>query len=143
MGVYHSCVPLRMKPLTLGWYLPLLVCNIPGALQPSESHSAFPPDIPPISEEAHCTSHRAVRLHPLVNRALHAPPKHVEAGSKVMQLKRTEDATWEDLDSKFCGDLLNNLCLSCLSYRGLVMRVCRSSMVSVSKKAKRKRLSNT
>lgn len=27
----------RMNPCTLGWYLPLLVKDVPGALQPSES----------------------------------------------------------------------------------------------------------
>jgi len=29
----HWC---RMNPCTLGWYLPLLVRDVPGALQPSE-----------------------------------------------------------------------------------------------------------
>lgn len=29
----------RMNPCTLGWYLPLLVKDVPGALQPSESRS--------------------------------------------------------------------------------------------------------
>lgn len=27
-----------MNPCTLGWYLPLLVKDVPGALQPSERH---------------------------------------------------------------------------------------------------------
>jgi hypothetical protein len=30
----------RMNPCTLGWYLPLLVKDVPGALQPSESKSS-------------------------------------------------------------------------------------------------------
>jgi len=29
-----------MNPCTLGWYLPLLVKDVPGALQPSESKSS-------------------------------------------------------------------------------------------------------
>jgi hypothetical protein len=29
-----------MNPCTLGWYLPLLVKDVPGALQPSESRSS-------------------------------------------------------------------------------------------------------
>lgn len=28
-----------MNPCTLGWYLPLLVKDVPGALQPSEGHA--------------------------------------------------------------------------------------------------------
>lgn len=31
----------RMNPCTLGWYLPLLVKDVPGALQPSESKGSI------------------------------------------------------------------------------------------------------
>lgn len=110
-----------MNPSTLGWYLPLLVRDIPGALQPSESRGAFPPVILPISEEeVDCTRHSAVRLHPFADRA----DQRVEADSKATQSKRTENATWEDLDSKFRRDLPNDSYLGRLSYRGLVMRAC-------------------
>lgn len=33
-------VNYRMNPCTLGWYLPLLVKDVPGALQPSESRNS-------------------------------------------------------------------------------------------------------
>ena len=36
----HVC---RMNPCTLGWYLPLLVRDVPGALQPSENGDEHEP----------------------------------------------------------------------------------------------------
>ncbi|KAF8305207.1 L domain-like protein [Clavulina sp. PMI_390] len=35
-------IDVRMNPATLGWYLPLLVRDVPGALQPSESGTSYP-----------------------------------------------------------------------------------------------------
>lgn len=120
----------RMNPSTLGWYLPLLVRDIPGALQPSESGGALPPLISPLSdteEEVDRTTNSAVRLHPFADRGNRGLSR--VTNSKATSSKRTENATWEDLDSKFRRDLPNDSYLGRLSYRGLVMRACPSVQI--------------
>jgi len=42
---------IRMNPCTLGWYLPLLVKDVPGALQPSEGNGDRGDDIEPRSRK--------------------------------------------------------------------------------------------
>lgn len=115
-----------MNPSTLGWYLPLLVRDIPGALQPSESGSTFPQLLPNPSnsdqeEEVDRTTYSAVRLHPYASRASKA---NRAAGKPDPKGKAKQAATWEDLDAKFRRDLPNDSYLGRLSYRGLVMRAC-------------------
>lgn len=41
----------RMNPCTLGWYLPLLVKDLPGALQPSERNGSSEGDVYPRGEK--------------------------------------------------------------------------------------------
>lgn len=121
-----------MNPSTLGWYLPLLVRDIPGALQPSEHGASFPSPDQPHSDAERDDEDRiaysAVRLHPFSNRTRQSavPRRGTEALANVVaaKSKRGQDATWEDLDSKFRRDLPNDSYLGRLSYRGLVMRAC-------------------
>lgn len=115
-----------MNPSTLGWYLPLLVRDIPGALQPSESGSALPPLHPSTSdleEEVDRTTYSAVRLHPFAAAASRMATA-TRAQVPVPKPKKNQNPTWEDLDSKFRRDLPNDSYLGRLSYRGLVMRAC-------------------
>lgn len=115
-----------MNPSTLGWYLPLLVRDIPGALQPSESGGAFRFISPPsdTEEEVNRTTNSAVRLHPFADPTHRAPSQRTGAALKATLSRCTENSAWEDLDSKFRKDLPNDSYLGRLSYRGLVMRAC-------------------
>jgi hypothetical protein len=109
-----------MNPATLGWYLPLLVRDIPGALQPSESRESFTsPDHG--SEDDAQDKHSEIRLHPF---AIHRgrQSKALVAGRSKGKMSR--DTSWEDLDAKFRRDLPNDSYLERLSYRGMVMRGC-------------------
>lgn len=69
-----------------------------------------------------------MRLHPFSKRAREATGSRRTAdapGSAAAgKSKRGQNATWEDLDSKFRRDLPNDSYLGRLSYRGLVMRAC-------------------
>lgn len=118
-----------MNPSTLGWYLPLLVRDIPGALQPSEYGTSFPLLHQPSDEEndANRTTNSAVRLHPFADRARGSTFRRTADNHEELaapKSKRGQDATWEDLDAKFRRDLPNDSYLGRLSYRGLVMRAC-------------------
>ncbi|KAI0061603.1 hypothetical protein BV25DRAFT_1805264 [Artomyces pyxidatus] len=94
----------RMNPCTLGWYLPLLVKDVPGALQPSEpagSDGGAAPNADP--ETTAMVSSRA--------RGGSGGPGGA-AGS------------WQELDAKFRRDLPDGAYVGRLAYRGLVMRAC-------------------
>ncbi|KAI0364092.1 hypothetical protein BV20DRAFT_956956 [Pilatotrama ljubarskyi] len=87
-----------MNPCTLGWYLPLLVKDLPGALQPSDgdrpSESAALAQAPGPGHGPH----RSARGRP--------------------------DVLWRELDAKFRRDLPDDAYVGRLAYRGLVMRAC-------------------
>ncbi|KDQ11108.1 hypothetical protein BOTBODRAFT_35643 [Botryobasidium botryosum FD-172 SS1] len=88
----------RMNPCTLGWYLPLLVKDASGALQPSESA--------PVGAEGG-----------------EGGESGAEGGEK-RERGRGGEATWQDLDAKFRRDLPDESYIGRLAYRGLVMCAC-------------------
>ncbi|KAF9804277.1 hypothetical protein IEO21_09440 [Rhodonia placenta] len=101
-----------MNPCTLGWYLPLLVADVPGALQPSDGDRAGAgagtgPGRP--SADAHG----------------HAMPAGGEAdASAAAPARDAGGSAWKELDAKFRRDLPDEAYVGRLVYRGLVMRAC-------------------
>ncbi|GJJ15557.1 hypothetical protein Clacol_009835 [Clathrus columnatus] len=98
----------RMNPCTLGWYLPILVQDIPGALQPSE-------DQPHSGDDTNHGSRSGL------------PKQHPSRGVKATaaaSLSRSHAQSWQELDAKFRGDLPDEAYVGRLAYRGLVMRAC-------------------
>jgi protein NUD1 len=94
-------VPLRMNPCTLGWYLPLLVRDVPGALQPSEEGTG--------------TGKTKTNL-------------DMPGGGdneKGRDRGKYSAWRWQELDSKFRRDLPDEAYVGRLAYRGLIMRACR------------------
>lgn len=84
----------RMNPFSLGWYLPLLVNDLPGALQPSE---------------------RGIALLNDADTASASPQK---------RSRGTDKPSWQDLDERFRRDLPDAIYVGRLGFRGLVMRAC-------------------
>lgn len=107
-----------MNPCTLGWYLPLLVKDVPGALQPSES--------------AHHTSEESRK--PSASKTSGPELGQKGAGTFFRGGNRgnPRDGTagvaptlsWHELDAKFRRDLPDDAYIGRLTYRGLVMRAC-------------------
>lgn len=92
-----------MNPCTLGWYLPILVRDAPGALQPSETGR-------PEGE----AKGEGVRS---------------RGGGAGAVGRHGEDNvgggySWAELDAKFRRDLPDEAYVGRLAYRGLVMRAC-------------------
>ncbi|PCH40348.1 hypothetical protein WOLCODRAFT_162289 [Wolfiporia cocos MD-104 SS10] len=92
--------PRRMNPCTLGWYLPLLVRDVPGALQPERDGA----------------------------RARAAAPAG-DAGVGPQDDRRGDagaggDAAWRELDAHFRRGLPDDAYVARLAYRGLVVRAC-------------------
>lgn len=98
-----------MNPCTLGWYLPILVQDIPGILQPSE-------DQPYSGDDAS----DGPRSGPQKRNSSHK--KHGTHGA--LPLGRSHAQSWQELDAKFRGDLPDEAYVGRLAYRGLVMRAC-------------------
>lgn len=91
-----------MNPCTLGWYLPILVQDVPGALQPSEATR---------SEKEKREVGGNDRAATKVNGGGSAAP-------------HSHGDSWQDLDAKFRRDLPDEAYVGRLAYRGLVMRAC-------------------
>jgi len=108
-------VDFRMNPCTLGWYLPLLVRDVPGALQPSE-------------EDLGTGTGKGVW-------------KDGDKGDTTGKQKYSA-WHWQELDSKFRRDLPDEAYVGRLAYRGLIMRACQGlhtlDGVEVSSKEKEK-----
>jgi len=114
-------VGLRMNPSTLGWYLPLLVHDAPGAMKPDATTSG-PLLVPPNGIDDHHGDHSAVRLHPFAStRTSHQRDGDLATAPKSGGGRLTP---WEDLDSKFRRDLPDDSYVGRLAYRGMVMRAC-------------------
>jgi hypothetical protein len=90
---------LRMNPCTLGWYLPLLVKDIPGALQPSETNANNSNDF---------------------DSSFNNSPTQNQPSST----RSKESRVWQEMDAKFRRDLPDESYIGRLAYRGLVMRAC-------------------
>lgn len=133
----------RMNPCTLGWYLPLLVKDVPGALQPSDGGNIFggsgQNDMHGSREgggrddDGHhhlsdVHSHDHQRQH--MGRNLLDGPDAVPAkpGEKKQPKAAVAAAgggwNWKELDAKFRRDLPDEAYVGRLAYRGLVMRSC-------------------
>ncbi len=108
-----------MNPCTLGWYLPLLVKDVPGALQPSEA------------------GHRVWGEHPGQGASNYSVPdsgktdeprKTARGGNRANSRDGTKGVVptlaWHELDAKFRRDLPDEAYIGRLTYRGLIMRAC-------------------
>ena len=110
-----------MNPCTLGWYLPLLVKDVPGALQPSESGRRVRGE-----HRGQGTSNHSV---PDIGNT-DKPGKMARGGNRGNP--RDGDGTkdvaptlaWHELDAKFRRDLPDEAYIGRLTYRGLIMRAC-------------------
>jgi hypothetical protein len=100
-----------MNPCTLGWYLPLLVKDVPGALQPSEAgrRGASNYSVPDLGNADE-------------------PGRTARGGNRANSRDGTKGVAptlaWHDLDAKFRRDLPDEAYIGRLTYRGLVMRAC-------------------
>ena len=94
-----------MNPCTLGWYLPILVRDVPGALQPSEAARLEGEDRRE-SGEVDWTAGRD------------------SGGGADAGRHEREEYSWQELDAKFRRDLPDEAYVGRLAYRGLVMRAC-------------------
>jgi protein NUD1 len=105
MKVDHllTCVSPRMNPCTLGWYLPLIVKDVPGALQPSE---------------------RGDRGRQEGEGQGAGGEGSASAAAADGARKERPWNSWQDLDAKFRRDLPDEAYVGRLAYRGLVMRAC-------------------
>ncbi|KAI0304542.1 hypothetical protein B0F90DRAFT_1706753 [Multifurca ochricompacta] len=130
-------VDFRMNPCTLGWYLPLLVKDVPGALQPSEAahrasgetrgQGASKPSGPDLSQKGEFGT-------------------TTRGGNKGITRDGTSGVAptlaWHELDAKFRRDLPDEAYIGRLTYRGLVMRACTKVRmldgVAVSRKEREK-----
>ncbi|KAG8930263.1 hypothetical protein FRC01_003004 [Tulasnella sp. 417] len=96
-------VDLRMNPFSLGWYLPIIVHDLRGALQPSE---------------------RGESVTGGADAAGAAESNHQVASPQKRGRNSGSAVTWQDLDNKFRRDLPDELYVARLGFRGLVMRAC-------------------
>jgi len=94
-----------MNPCTLGWYLPLLVRDVPGALQPSE-------ESPGTGKAKFNVDERTG------NKTESRSGGDGESGRYTVW-------RWQELDCKFRRDLPDEAYVGRLAYRGLIMRACR------------------
>lgn len=107
-----------MNPCTLGWYLPLLVQDVPGALQPSEGRDCRREIQGRGGSRGPGTGCAAT-----ATATATAPGPASESASGIAGVKKAR-STWEELDAKFRRDLPDAGYVGRLGYRGLVMRAC-------------------
>ena len=133
-----------MNPCTLGWYLPILVRDVPGAMPPSERGHIGPglARAGPNGDNARgangassddpSTAHRAggelaswsTRQGQGQGRAVDTKANSVGARQRNRKEPGLGGVTWQDLDAKFRRDLPDEAYAGRLGYRGLVMRAC-------------------
>jgi hypothetical protein len=108
-----------MNPCTLGWYLPLLVKDVPGALQPSEAGRRMDGD----HHDQGASDHPVPDLG---NTDKHG--KMARGGNRGNPRDGTKGVAptlaWHELDAKFRRDLPDEAYIGRLTYRGLIMRAC-------------------
>lgn len=141
-----------MNPCTLGWYLPLLVKDVPGALQPSEPGHRVRSSSSSSAQTAPSQNHQdALEQHqPAVDKAHTGERRSAPSEASTQSSNsagrekalRNSSSTWHDLDAKFRRDLPNDAYVQRLAYRGLVMKACTNIKmldgVLVSRKEKEK-----
>ncbi|KAI8971132.1 hypothetical protein BD414DRAFT_426656 [Trametes punicea] len=142
-----------MNPCTLGWYLPLLVKDLPGALQPSdgERNSATPALLPltstvgpeqglrrsslpateqdphqqpPTSDPSPHTQSSSVPSGSSSSSAGSSAPAEPKLGLDRPRERTRQDLLWREIDAKFRRDLPDDAYVGRLAYRGLVVRAC-------------------
>jgi len=103
----------------LGWYLPLLVKDVPGALQPSEAGPRG--DVENGGQGA--GKHSGPDLGEKVQ-----PGTSARGGNRGNSCDGTRGVAptlaWHELDAKFRRDLPDEAYIGRLTYRGLIMRAC-------------------
>lgn len=128
----------RMNPCTLGWYLPLLVKDVPGALQPSDGDRIKAPSGPNALSTNARDKENSGGSEPKGANNTALEPSSSPMSSSSRPASSNEDGergsprnsagsggvTWKDLDSKFRRDLPDDAYAGRLVYRGLVMRAC-------------------
>lgn len=146
-----------MNPCTLGWYLPILVKDVPGALQPSDgdrlgSHSGS--NAPSRTNARGKDGPEGSEREGANKTALESSANPMNSGSRPESSNEDREreslrnstgsggVTWKDLDSKFRRDLPDDAYAGRLVYRGLVMGACPAIRmldgVEVSEKEKEK-----
>jgi protein NUD1 len=126
-----------MNPCTLGWYLPLLVKDVPGALQPSEAANR--------SDRESRGQFSIKPSGPDLNH-LEEPGGSTRGGNRNSPRDGTNyvapTLAWHELDAKFRQDLPDEAYIGRLTYRGLIMRACQRVRmldgVAVSRKEREK-----
>lgn len=124
------CHRRRMNPCTLGWYLPILVRDVPGALQPSSEGKGGNS-----GSGGGCIGEAGDGHYPIIARGASTTntttTTTLNSTSKPMTTTiPTEPGrdiwtwSWSDLDAKFRRDLPDEAYVGRLAYRGLVMRSC-------------------
>ena len=134
-----------MNPCTLGFYLPLIVRDVPSALQPSESDGTVARRAPSASSSSSTSARRPtadVRVSPGKRRRSASPPpsssSRPSSSSSSSNPTRPTDAKaqsdaaldreraqqWRELDVQYRRDLPDAAYAARLAYRGLVMRAC-------------------
>lgn len=123
-----------MNPCTLGWYLPLIVKDVPGALQPSDGgFGGFGEDSQLPNNQQRKMKHRGhgrgpseadEREGPSAESHQHAPAPAPASPTVSSPSAPAVSWTYASLDAKFRQDLPNDAYLGRLAYRGLVMRSC-------------------
>ncbi|KAH8077035.1 hypothetical protein BXZ70DRAFT_709242 [Cristinia sonorae] len=122
----------RMNPCTLGWYLPLLVKDVPGALQPSDGERAA-------HEDGGDAGRQKSTSRNTLARSQSKPQGEASPGASDADVSEEDGSpasahpgalsgtlSWKDLDSKFRRDLPDDAYVGRLVYRGLIMRACPS-----------------
>ncbi|KAI9456147.1 hypothetical protein F5148DRAFT_984525 [Russula earlei] len=108
-----------MNPCTLGWYLPLLVKDVPGALQPSEAGPRLDVESCGQSAGQHSGPDLGERDKSGAN---------TRGGNRGNPCDGTSGIAptlaWHELDAKFRRDLPDEAYIGRLTYRGLIMRAC-------------------
>ncbi|TBU25484.1 hypothetical protein BD311DRAFT_669517 [Dichomitus squalens] len=145
-------IDFRMNPCTLGWYLPLLVKDIPGALQPSDGDRAPVESAPVAGGRANETNvlstSREDKKRPRSDSTSDIGPATAVRGSsppgphadnpdsdssggggsggelRPWRERSQSELAWRELDAKFRRDLPDEAYVGRLAYRGLVMRAC-------------------
>lgn len=138
-----------MNPCTLGWYLPLLVKDVPGALQPSDGRhgtgavraggtigqkdgSKFGARGAGADGASRDDHHVALQQGSttITSTSTTAPAANMNA--KGLRTSKNANAkgsggglgSWQELDARFRRDLPDEAYVGRLGYRGLVMRAC-------------------
>ena len=121
-----------MNPCTLGWYLPILVKDVPGALQPSECGGAADGGVGGSGggcgngdELGKGKGRMNTRGEKSKGASMIGTGMTTTKNTKNTTTNNTEVAwTWGELDAKFRRDLPDEAYLGRLAYRGLIMRAC-------------------